>query len=59
MMLWKKIEGLEFVQGVNFDFIDSLKDNGTKFLLIFNDASEEICNSKALLVLFFLEDLVG
>ena len=43
----KEIENLEFVQGVNFEFIDSLKNNGTKYLLIFDDSSEEICNSKA------------
>ena len=43
----KEIEDLEFVQGVNFDFINSLKNNGTKYLLIFDDSCEEICNSKA------------
>ena len=43
----KDIENLEFVQGVNFEFIDSLKNNGTKYLLIFDDSCEEICNSKA------------
>ena len=43
----KKIENLEFVQGVNFEFIDSLKNNGTKYMLTFDDSSEEICNSKA------------
>ena len=43
----KKIEKLEFVQGLNFEFIDSLKNNGTKYLLIFDDSCEEICNSKA------------
>ena len=43
----KEIEKLEFVQGVNFEFIDSLKNNGTKYLLIFDDSCEEICNSKA------------
>ena len=42
-----EIKNLEFVQGVNFEFIDSLKNNGTKNLLIFDDSSEEICNSKA------------
>ena len=42
----KEIENLEFVQGVNFELIDSLKNNGTKYLLIF-DNSCEICNSKA------------
>ena len=43
----KEIENLEFVQGVNFEFIDSLKNNGTKYLLIFDDSCEEICSSKA------------
>ena len=42
-----EIESLEFVRGVNFEFIDSLKNNGTKDLLIFYDSCEEICNSKA------------
>ena len=43
----KEIENLEFVQGVNFEFIDSLKNNDTKYLLVFDDFCEEICNSKA------------
>ena len=43
----KEIENLEFVQGVNFEFFDSLKNNGTKYLLIFDDFCEDICNSKA------------
>ena len=43
----KKIENLEFVQGVNFEFIDSLKNNGIKYSLLFHDFCEEICNSKA------------
>ena len=43
----KEIENLEFVPGVNFEFIDSLKNNGTKYLLIFVDSCEKICNSKA------------
>ena len=42
-----EIENLEFVQEVNFEFIDSVKNNGTKYLLIFDDSCEEICNSKA------------
>ena len=46
-VIQKEIEKLEFVQGVNFDFIDSSKNNGTKYLLIFDDSCEEICNSKA------------
>ena len=43
----KEIENLEFVQGVNFEFIDSLKNYGTKYLVIFDDSCEEICHSKA------------
>ena len=43
----KVIENLVFVQGVNFEFIDSLKKNGTKYLLFFDDACEQICISKA------------
>ena len=43
----KEIENLEFAQGKNFEFIDSLKNNGTNYLLIFDDFCEEICNSKA------------
>ena len=38
----KEIEKLVFVQGVNFEFIDSLKTNGTKYLLIFEDSCEEV-----------------
>ena len=33
----KRIENLETVQGVNFEYIDYLKNNGTKYLLIFDD----------------------
>ena len=43
----KGIENLEFVRGVNFEFIDSLKNNGTKYLLVFDSSCEKICNSKA------------
>ena len=43
----KEIENLEFLQRVNFEIIDSLKNNGTKYLLKFDDSCEEICNSKA------------
>ena len=46
-VMQKEIENLEFVQGVNFEFIDSLKNNGRKNLLKFDDSCEEICNSKA------------
>ena len=43
----KGIENLEFVQGVNLEFIDSVKNNGTRYLLIFDVSCEEICNCKA------------
>ena len=43
----KEIENLEFVQGVNFEVIDSLKNNGTMYLLKIDDSCGEICNSKA------------
>ena len=46
-VMQKEIEKLEFLRGVSFEFIDSLKSNGTKYLLIFDDSCEEICNSKA------------
>ena len=43
----KEIENFEFVSGVNFEFIDSLKNNGTKYLLLFDGSCEKICTSKA------------
>ena len=46
-VMQKEIENLEFVRGVNFEFIDSLKINGTKYLLTFDNSCEEICKSKA------------
>ena len=45
-VMQKEIHNLEFVQGVPFEFINSLKNNGTKYLLIFDDSCAEICNSK-------------
>ena len=44
----KEIDNLEFVQGVNFEFTDSLRNNGTNYLLILDSLCEEVCNSKAL-----------
>ena len=46
-VMQKEINNFEFVRGVNFDFIDSLKNNSTKYLLKFGDSCEEICDSKA------------
>ena len=45
-VMQKEIDNLEFVHGVHFDFINSLKDDGTKYLLIFDNPCAEICNSK-------------
>ena len=41
------IKNLVFVQCVNFEFKDFLKNSGTKYLLIFENSSEEIWDSKA------------
>ena len=46
-VMQKEIESLEFVRGVNFEVIDSLKNSGTKYFLIFDDSCEKLCNSKA------------
>ena len=46
-VMQKEIENLEFVRGVNFEVIDSLKKSGTKYLYLFDDSCEEICNSKS------------
>ena len=42
----KATEKLEFSQRVNFEFIISSKNNGTKYMLIIGNSCEEICNSK-------------
>ena len=42
----KEIDNLDFVQGVYFDFINSSKNNGTKYLIYFDDSCAEICNSE-------------
>ena len=40
----KEIDCIELVKGVNFELIDSLKNNRTKYLLIFDDSCEEVCS---------------
>ena len=40
--LQKEIEKFEFVQGVNFENLDSLKYKGTKYLSLCDDSREEI-----------------
>ena len=46
-VMQKEIDNIAFVHGVNFEFTDSSKNNGTKYLLIFDDSCKQICNSKA------------
>ena len=41
-VMQKENKNLEFVQGVNFEFIDSLKTNCTKYFLKFDNSCEEI-----------------
>ena len=43
----KEIFNLEFVEGVYFKIIDSLKNKGSRCLLIFDDSCEKIRNSNA------------
>ena len=45
-VMQKEIDNLELVQDVHFEFINSLNNNGTKYLLIFDDSRSEICKSK-------------
>ena len=42
----KEVEIFQFVDGVNFEFKDSLKNNGPKYLFYFDDSCEDICISK-------------
>ena len=39
-------KNLKIIQGVDFELIENLPKNGTKYLLIFDDSCEEISNSK-------------
>ena len=42
----KGVKNSEFIEGVDFEFIQNLPNNGTKHLLIFDDSCEEISSSK-------------
>ena len=39
-------KNLKFIQGVDFELIENLPNNGTKYLLIFDDSCEEISKYK-------------
>ena len=56
-VMQQQIESLEFVQDVDFQFFDPLKNNGTKYLLIIDDSCEKTCISKILLFLPLLKDI--
>ena len=45
-VMQKRTDNLEFVRDVHFEFFNSLKNNGTKYLLNFDDSFAKICNSK-------------
>ena len=47
-VMHKEIEVFEFVQGVNFELTDSLENNGTKKLLIFDDSCQEFWISESI-----------
>ena len=45
-LMSKNIKNIHFIQGVDFEFIQSLPNNETKYLLIFDYSCEEISSSK-------------
>ena len=55
-LMSKNIKNIQFIQGVDFEFIQSLPNNGTKYLLIFDDSCEEISSSKEFVKSRQLED---
>ena len=59
VVMQKEYESVEIVQGVKFEFIDSLKNNGTKYLITFDNSCEEFAIKKRLLMLLLLEDIMG
>ena len=42
----KEINNLEFFQGVTFEFINSFKNEGYKYMLIFDDSFGKLCNAE-------------
>ena len=44
----REIESLDFFHVGKFEFTDSLIINGTKYLKVFDDSCEEICNSNVI-----------
>ena len=42
----KENDVLEFVQGLNFEFLGPLKNDATKYFLFFEGSSGEVCTSR-------------
>ena len=53
----KEIENLEFLCGVNFEVVDSLKNNGTKYLLFLTIPVKSFAIQRPLLLLPPLGDI--
>ena len=49
-------KNLKFIQGVDFELIENLLNNGTKYLLIFDDSCKEISISKQFVKVATAED---
>ena len=45
-LMKEKIKNIEFINGIDFQFIEQIPNNGKNYLLIFDDSCEEIFNSK-------------
>ena len=45
-LMSKDAKKIAFIEGVDFEFIQNLPNNGTKYLLIFDDSCEEISSSR-------------
>ena len=52
----KEIDNLEMLQGVNFEFINSLKNNGTKYLLIFDTHVQNFATARSVRTMLLLAD---
>ena len=46
-------KNLKFIQGVDFELIENLPNNGTKYFLLFDDSCEKISNSKKFVKIAF------
>ena len=53
----KEIENFEFLQAVIFKFVDSLGNNGAKYLIIFEYSAEEVAIQTFLMFMPVLKDI--